>query len=190
MHRSTLDKIVSSTGLIIAVVLFMAAGGLFFAYSFIHSQVHDQLSQQRITFPAAGSDSLNALPESDKKAVEPYAGQQLVTGAQAKVFADNYIAVHLDKSADGKTYAEVSAASLANPGDTKLAAQVQTLFRGETLRGMLLNAYAFDTMAIVAKYAAFIALAGGIVLSILAMLGFRHAGVAAKTPKTGSRKRD
>ena len=185
MNRSTLDKLVSSTGLIIAIVLFAASGGLFYAYNFVHSQVHDQLAQQKITFPEANSKSLNALPEADKKAVATYAGQQLLTGAQAKVFADNYIAVHLKKSGEGKTYAEISSVALANPSDAKLAAQVQTLFRGETLRGLLLNAYAFDTMAIVAKYAALISLAGGVLLSILAVFGFRHA----RTVTTAQAKR-
>lgn len=181
MNRSTLDKLVSSTGLIIAIVLVAISGGLFYTYNFVHSQVHDQLAEQRITFPDANSKSLNALPDADKKQVAKYAGQQLLTGAQAKVFADNYIAVHLKKSAEGKTYAEVSSAALANPNDTKLAAQVQTLFRGETLRGLLLNAYAFDTMAMVAKYAAVLSLAGGLLLFILAALGFRHAGATTKT---------
>lgn len=181
MNRSTLDKLISSTGLIIAVVLLFASGGLFYAYTFVHSQVHDQLAQQNITFPEAGSKAIDALPEADREAVSKYAGQQLVTGAQAKVFADNYIAVHLEKSGEGKSYAEASSAARANPDDTTLAKQVDTLFRGETLRGMLLNAYAFDTMAIVAKYAALISLAGALLLAVLAALGFRHAGAVAKT---------
>lgn len=183
MNRSTLDKLISSTGLLIAVLLLAASGGLFYAHNFVHSQVHNQLAQQKITFPEANSKPLNALPDADKQAVSKYAGQQLVTGAQAKVFADNYIAVHLKKAAGGQTYSEVSSASLENPSDTKLAGQVQLLFRGETLRGMLLNAYAFDTMAVVAKYAAVTALVGGIVLAILALLGFRHAKVAKAPAK-------
>lgn len=187
MDRSTLDRLIASTGLIVAIILVIASGGLLYAHSFIHTQVHDQLAEQKITFPEAGSKALNTLPEADRKAVSKYAGQQLVTGAQAKVFADNYIAVHLDKVADGKTYAEASAAAQANPDDTKLAGQVQTLFRGETLRGMLLNAYAFDTMAVVAKCAAFVALAGGIFLLIFAVLGFYHAN--AITGKTRTKKR-
>lgn len=183
MNRSTLDKLISSAGLIIGVILLAASGGLFYAYNFVHSQVRDQLAQQKITFPEANSKSLNALPDADKEAVAKYAGQQLLTGAQAKVFADNYIAVHLEKSGQGKTYAEISSAALANPSDTKLAGQVQTLFRGETLRGLLLNAYAFDTMAVIAKCAALFSLIGGVLLSILALLGFRHAGTAAKAKK-------
>jgi len=185
MNRSTLDKLISSTGLLIAILLLAASGGLFYAHNFVHTQVHDQLAQQKIMFPEANSKALNALPDTDKRMVSTYAGQQLVTGAQAKVFADNYIAVHLKKSAGGKTYAEASSAALENPSDTKLAGQVQLLFRGETLRGMLLNAYAFDTMAMVAKYAAIVSLIGGILLFILAALGFRHA----KTAKVQTKKR-
>jgi hypothetical protein len=183
MTRSTLDKLISSVGLTIAILLLAASGGLFYAYNFVHSQVHDQLVQQKITFPEANSQPLNALPDTDKGMVSKYAGQQLVTGAQAKVFADNYIAVHLKKLAGGKTYAEVSSAALENPTDAKLAGQAQLLFRGETLRGMLLNAYAFDTMAVVARYAAMVSLAGGILLFILAAFGFRHAKVAEAPTK-------
>ncbi len=181
MNRSTLDRLVSSTGLIIAVVLLGASFGLYFTYNFIHSQVHDQLAEQKITFPEAGSKSLDALPAADKEAVSKYAGQKLLTGAQAKVFADNYIAAHLDKQ--GMTYSEASTAARTNPDDPALKGQVETLFKGETLRGLLLNAYAFDTMAVVAKYASVLSLAGGLLLVVLALLGFRHAGAVAKTQK-------
>ena len=74
MNRSTVDKLVSSLGLIVAIVLLIASFGLYFAHSFVHSQVSSQLSAQKITFPAAHSVSLNALPEADKKAVSQYAG--------------------------------------------------------------------------------------------------------------------
>ena len=180
MDRSTLDKLISSTGLIIAIVLLGVSGGLFYAYNFIHSQVNTQLAQQKIVFPEASSKAIEVLPDTDKKEVSKYADQQLTTGAQAKVFADNYIAVHLKKVAGGQTYSEVSAAAQANPTDTKLNAQVQTLFRGETLRGLLLNAYAFDTMAMVASYAAIGTLVASLVLLILVFLGFQHAGVTAR----------
>jgi len=185
MDRSTLDRLISSTGLIIAIALLAASGGLLFAHSFIHSEVHNQLAAQKITFPDKNSSQLNALAESDKAQVGKYAGQQLTTGAQAKVFADNYIAVHLQKIGDGKTYSELSSAAMADPNNTKLATQANTVFRGETLRGMLLNAYAFDTMATVANIAAYGALAASILLFILAKLGFDHA----KQAKTSTKKR-
>lgn len=181
MNRSTLDKLISWTGLVVAVVLLAASGALFYAHTFIHSQVHDQLAAEKITFPAAGSAALNSLPAADRTAVGNYAGQQLVNGAQAKVFADHYIAVHLKKIGGGKTYAQLSAASIADPTNAALAGKVQTVFRGETLRGLLLNAYAFDTMAMVANIAAAGALIGGVLLLILAALGFGHAKRAKKT---------
>ena len=106
----------------------------------------------------------------------------MVNGAQAKAFADHYIKVHLGEVADGQTYSQVSAKALAAPDDQQLAGQVQTLFRGETLRGLLLNAYAFDTMATVAFIAAWIAVGAGALLLLLALLGLRHAtGAAAVT---------
>ncbi|HSX00762.1 MAG TPA: hypothetical protein VLF67_00850 [Candidatus Saccharimonas sp.] len=180
MNRSTLDKLISSTGLILAAVLLATSGALFWTHMFIHSQVVNQLGAQKIYFPEAGSAGITSLPAADAAAVGQYAGQQLMTGAQAEVFADHFIAVHLSKIGGGKTYAQLSEASLANPTDTKLAGQVQTMFRGETLRGMLLNAYAFDTMAVVARYAAWGALAAGALLLVLSGLGFWHSGVAAK----------
>ncbi len=176
MKRSTLDKLISTTGLVVAIVLLAASGALFYAHHFIHSQVHDQLAAQKITFPATDSAGLTSLPAADRTAVSQYAGQQLLTGAQAEVFADHYIAVHLKEIGGGKTYADLSAASLTDPSNAALAGQVQTVFRGETLRGLLLNAYAFDTMATVASFAALGALAASIVLLILALLGFYHSG--------------
>ncbi len=174
MKRSTLDKLLSSAGLIVAIVLLAAAGGLFFAHNFIHGQVKEQLAAQKITFPQADSKEILSLNEADREAVNMYAGQQLLTGAQAATYANHYIAAHLHEIAGGKTYAEVSAESQNNPADQKLAGQAQTMFRGETLRGLLLNAYAFDTMATVAHVAAYISLSASAILVVLSALGFRR----------------
>lgn len=189
MNRSVLDKLVSTTGLVISVVLFAASAGLLYAHNFIHNQVHDQLAAEQIFFPGKGSASLAALPQADQDKVAKYAGQQLVTGAQAEVFADHYIAVHLKKIGGGKTYSQVSAASIADPTNAMLAKQASTLFQGESLRGMLLNAYAFDTMAVVAGYAAAGALTGAAVLLVLAALGFMHAARVAQTSSKAAKKR-
>ena len=182
MNRTFLDRLVSATGAIVGVVLLAAAALLFFAHSYVHGQVADQLKEQQITFPAAGSQGITSLPSADQKEISKYAGQTMETGAQAKAFADHYIKVHLGEVADGQTYAQVSAKSLANPDDQKLAGQVQTLFRGETLRGLLLNAYAFDTMATVAWIAAWISLIAGVLLLLLSFLGIRHARTTATVP--------
>jgi hypothetical protein len=181
MTRSLIDRLVSITGAIMGVVLLAAASLLFFAHSYVHNQVTDQLREQQITFPAAGSQGLTSLPAGDQKEMAKYAGQTMTTGAQAKAFADHYIKVHLGEVAGGQTYSQVSAKSLAAPDDQKLAGQVQTLFRGETLRGLLLNAYAFDTMATVALIAAWVAVGAGALLILLALLGLRHATTSAAT---------
>ena len=129
-------------------------GFAFWASSFVGGQVHDQLSQQQIYFPAAGSSAITALPAADAQAMTQYAGQQLTTGAQAEVYADHFINVHLGEIAGGQTYSQVSTKAQANPNDTKLAGQVQTLFRGETLRGLLLNSYGWWQIGQYAFYAA------------------------------------
>jgi hypothetical protein len=103
-----------------------------------------------------------------------YAGQQLTNGAQAETYANHFIAVHLNEIGGGKTYSQLSAESLANPGDAKLKAQVDSLFQGTTLRGLLLNAYAFRQIGQIALYAAIAAFVGGAIFLVLAILGFLH----------------
>ena len=104
-----------------------------------------------------------------------YGGQQLTTGAQAEVYADHFIANHLKAIGGGKTYAQLSAEAIAKPTDTALAAQVATVFKGETLRGLLLNAYAFGTMGTIAGIAAIAAFIAAAVMLILSGLGLMHA---------------
>ena len=104
-----------------------------------------------------------------------YGGQQLTTGAQAEVYADHFIANHLIKIGGGKTYSQLSAESLAQPTNAKLAAVVNTVFRGETLRGLLLNAYAFGTIGMIAGIAAVVAFIGAGILLLLSLLGLYHS---------------
>ncbi|HEV3202236.1 MAG TPA: hypothetical protein VGZ73_30270, partial [Bryobacteraceae bacterium] len=96
-------------------------------------------------------------------------GQQLTTGAQAQVYANSFIGVHLREVAGGLTYSQMSTKAMANPTDQKMAGQVATLFKGETLRGLLLNAYGWWTIGTYALYAAIgLALAAFAVLVALA----------------------
>lgn len=174
MRRKTFDTIVSSTGLIIAVVLLAAGGLLAYAHTFVKDQVHTQLAAQQIFFPKTGDPGLQ-----DPKIgpyLNKYAGQQLTTGAQAKAYADHYIAVHVEEMTGGKTYSQLSNESRANPDDAKLKGLVETTFKGETLRGLLLNAYAFGTMGQIAFIASVVAFIGGALFLILAALGFVHRG--------------
>ena len=97
--------------------------------------------------------------------VSQYAGQQLLTGQQAEAYADHFIAVHVANMTGGKTYAQVSAASIAQPGNAKLAGVVATVFKGETLRSMLLNAYGWWKVSQITYIAAIVSFAlGGLTL--------------------------
>ena len=171
MRRKALDTLLTTGGLVVAAILLVAGSLLSWGHSFVDNQVSTQLTQQKIFFPEQGPATADPKigPFIDK-----YAGQQLTTGEQAKAYADHYIAVHLEKSTGGKTYSELSTASRANPKDTALAEQVQTAFRGETLRGLLLNAYAYGKMAQIALYGAWAAFAGALVMLVLSGLGFMH----------------
>jgi hypothetical protein len=174
MKRRTFDTLMSTAGIVLTVVMIVAGALLFWAYGFANSNVHDQLAQQKIFFPTADN------PQMKDPRIGPYlkqyAGKQLVDGAQAEAFANHYIAVHLAEVADGKTYSEVSTLSRAKPDDAALAGQVQTLFRGETLRGLLLNGYAFWKMGQLAKLGGIVAFAVGALMGILSILGFWHRG--------------
>ena len=172
MRRRTLDALLTTGGLIVAAVLLVVGGLMTWASTFVDNEVHAQLSAQHITFPAKGSEQLN--DPKVKPYLEQYAGQQLTTGAQAKAWADHYIKVHLDEATGGKTYSELSAAARANPDDPKAQAMVDLAFKGETLRGLLLNAYAFGTMGTIAMYAAWASFIGAAGMLVLALLGFRH----------------
>jgi len=188
VKRRTIDRIVSLIGLGLSLFLFVAAGLLYWGFTFADQNVKDQLSAQNITFPTADSDSFKALPKDDREAMEPFAGAKMTTGEQALAYAQHYIGVHVKNVAGGKTYSEVSGAALAasaqskaDPTNTELASQAatlmgqrQTLFMGETLKGLLGNAYAFWKMGQIAMYAAWAAGASAIVMLILSILGFMH----------------
>ena len=172
MKRRTFDILMAAAGLFLAVTLIFAGVMLTWAHSFIGNEVHTQLAAQQIYFPAANSPAV-AAPEF--AAMRQYGGQQLTTGAQAEVYADHFIANHLKAIGGGKTYAQLSTQAIAQPKNTVLAAQVAEVFKGETLRGLLLNAYAFGTMGMIAGIAAIGAFIAAAVMLILSGLGLLHA---------------
>ncbi|HTE73954.1 MAG TPA: hypothetical protein VK640_12245 [Actinomycetes bacterium] len=171
MRRRTLDILLTTGGLVLAAILLVAGGLLVWANTFIEDQVTTQLSQQNVFFPPKGEAT--ADPKIGPY-INQYAEQQLVNGEQAKAYADHFIAVHLEESTGGKTYSELSTISRENPDDAEAAALVQTAFRGETLRGLLLNAYAFWKMAQIAMYAAIAAFVGAGLMLLLSIAGFVH----------------
>ena len=174
MRRRTFDAIAAMAGLVLAVVLAIGGGLLVWGHSVVSTDVHNQLAAQKIVFPAAGSPEIKALPASDATAMTAYSGQLMTTGAQAQTYADHFIAVHLSEIGGGKTYSQLSAAAMAQPHNTKLADQVQTIFKGTTLRGMLLNAYGWWQMGQIMLVSAFVAFGSAVLFLILSGLGFWH----------------
>jgi hypothetical protein len=169
MPRRIFDIILTTLGGLLTLALLLAGGLAMWAYQYTNTNVHDQLTQQQIFFPPAGSPAL-ASPEIGPF-LNQYAGQQLVDGRQAKAYADHFIAVHLSEVAGGKTYAQVSNELQQNKNDPTLKAQQQTLFQGETLRGLLLSAYAFWQLGQIALWASIGSFILAFVLLILTLLG-------------------
>lgn len=135
---------------VVTLAFAFCAGFLFWAANFTHTYVHDELTAQKIQFPA--SISAQVYPDIPQQ----YAGQWVTDGDQAKAYANGYINVHLHGVANGQTYSQVSATYLKNPTNTKLAGERQTLFMGETLRGLLLSAWGWWTVGTYALYAAIV----------------------------------
>ena len=179
MRRKTFDVLASVAGLVLAAVLAVGGGLMLWGHNFVDNQVSSQLTAQKIVFPVKTNPEFKALPAADAAAMGQYAGQMLTTGAQAKVYADNFIAFHLSKM--GGTYSQLSAQSMAQPNNTKLAGLVNTVFKGTTLRGMLLDAYAFWQMGEIAFWGAIVSFIGAGLLLVLSILGFVHAGRVSPT---------
>jgi hypothetical protein len=192
MKRRTLDIIFSVGGLVVAMLVLVLGLVLQNQADFAKSYVHDQLSAQKITFTPA-----KFLAPEEKKSVclVDNAGKALVTGKQAECYANKYIALHLTEINEGKTYSETSSAARGldaqiaaakTAGDTAkvtaltaeqtaLNGKVQTLFRGETLRGLLLTSYGFSIFGERAQQAATVCFAVAFVLLLAAIAGFVHA---------------
>ena len=179
MRRRVFDLLVSGTGAVVAVSLVVVGALALWGHSFANSNVRNQLAEQQIFFPAKAAFAA-AKPGTEITPgmipyLEKYAGQQLLTGAQAHAYADHFIAVHLSEMPYGGVYSKVSAASRANPKNAALAAEVQTVFQGTTLRGLLLEAYGFSTFGEIALWVAIASFVLAGVMIVLVVLGFWHA---------------
>src|SRR5262245_876420 len=197
MKRRTLDILFAIGGLGIAALLLVAGIVLNANANFANNYVHDQLAAQNITFKSL--DTLTA-EEKQQPGLVQYAGQQLTTGKQAEVYANQFIGLHLKNIAGGKTYAQlgdvqadlrakIAAAQKANdPALTDLqkqltdvTAQRETVFKGETLRGLLLTSYGFSEFGTKAGQAATVAFVAALLMLLLTLAGFVHAMVTPKT---------
>jgi hypothetical protein len=165
---STVDRLLVIAGLIVAATLLI--GGVLAAWgtAVLNDGLRSELTGQRIFFPPAGPET--ADPRSGPY-IAKYAGRQVATGAQAKAYAE-YMAVRLEASTGGRTYAELDGASRANPKNRALAEQAQAAFRSETMRGRLLDDYTDARIARIGTYTASGALAAGVGLLLVSGLGF------------------
>ena len=171
-ERRAIDKVFILLGVAVTAVLLVVGALSWYGYTFATGNVRSELSAQKIYFPEKGSPALDPAVYPD---LQKYAGQQVDDGIKAKAYANGYIGRHLDKIGGGKTYAEISAEAMKDPTNQVLQQQKQSLFQGETLRGMLLgNGYAFWVFGILAKYAAITAFAGAAITAVLVWLGLRH----------------
>lgn len=196
MKRRTLDILFSIGGFGLAVLLLVIGIVLTANANFANNYVRDQLSQQNIVFKQA--DQLTA-EEKESACLVKYAGQQMTTGKQAECYANEFIGLHLKSTADGMTYAElggpqselrakVAAAQKSN--DPELASlqkelaevtqQRETVFKGETLRGLLLTSYGFSEFGVKAEQGALVAYLAAGLLALLAIAGFVHAFVTPR----------
>ncbi len=179
MSRKVLDILASSAGVVIVVVLVIAGGLLTWGHSFATSNVRNQLAQQQIYFPPqaafAHPKAGTEITPSMIPSVSQYAGQPLLTGQQAKVYANDFIAVHLSEMPYGGVYSKISSAAQKNKTSVPLKTLEQTSFQGTTLRGLLLEAYGFSVIGTVMLFGAIAAFIGAILMSVLVGLGFWHA---------------
>jgi hypothetical protein len=176
MHRTTFDKLLGWIGTSLGVVVLVAGGLLLWGSAYVHNTVQSQLAAQQITFPPAAAFAHpvagTEITPSMIPSVSQYAGEQMLTGQQAEAYADHFIAVHVGEAGGGKTYSQLSAESIAQPNNTKLASSVATVFKGETLRSMLLNAYGWWKVSQIVYIASLVAFGLGTLSFLAGLFGF------------------
>jgi hypothetical protein len=170
-------------GFAVAAILLVAGGLLTWGSAYVHNTVQGQLSSQQIFFPPkaafAHAKAGTEITPSMIPSVSQYAGEQMLTGQQAEAYADHFIAVHLSEIGAGKTYSQLSAEAIAQPKNVALAGQVATVFKGESLRSMLLNAYGWWKVSQITYIAALAAFA----LGGLALIGSMFALALGRRPE-------
>ena len=189
VRRRTIDSVLTAAGAVFAVVLVAAGGLLTWGSSFSEDYVYDELSSQNIAFPPA-----EALEEEGRTDLVKFAEAKVDTGPEAEAYA-SFIDGHLANIADGQTYADlgtperaanaaVEEATASGASADELArlegeaaaisGQRNSLFKGETLRGLLLSAFAWSTVGRIAGIAATVAFVGAAAMVVLVALGVRH----------------
>lgn len=180
-QRTMWDTIVSGAGAVIAIALIVIGAAAVYGGNFGRSNVQERLAPEKVVFPP-----MDAMTPAEQQELGQFAGQTVDTGPEAEGFA-RYIGGHLVDVNDGATYSETSTAAREEGLKPKVAADLQakadTLFKGETLRSILLNAYGWWTVATIALYVGYALIAAGLVLAFLSLLGFRHARRGRAAPE-------
>lgn len=177
--RLKIDKLLVSFGIVATIALVVVGSLVWWGSNFVTQNVKNEMTSQKIFFPPKGSASLDP---KEFPGLQQYAGQAVDNGPKAKAYANEFIGAHLEKIAAGKTYAEVSSLSKADPTNLALKGQATALFQGETLRGLLLgNAYAFWTVGVIAKYIAISLFVAAAVMGVMTWLGTVHIVVLRTT---------
>jgi len=193
VRRRTVDTVLIAAGIVVTAVLIAAGALLTWGSNFADDYVHDELSAQNIQFPDA------ATLEEDNPALLGYADAVVDTGGEAEAYA-TYIDGHLAATADGATYADLGGpereartaleAAQDEGADEATIAELQaaydevsgqrnSLFKGETLRGLLLSTFAWSTIGRIAGIAAIAAFVAGGLMLVLVLLGVWHRGRTA-----------
>jgi hypothetical protein len=194
MRRNSSRTLLAAASAAVAAVLLIAGGLLLWGSAYVHNTVQNQLAAQQITFPPASAfahaKAGTEITPNMIPSVSQYAGQQLLTGQQAEAYADHFIAQHITDMAGGKTYSQLSAESQAQPNNTQLAGLVSTVFKGETLRSMLLNAYGWWKVSQIAYIISLAMFGLGALAAIgsafVFVTGRRTKAVAEVLPSTGA----
>jgi hypothetical protein len=201
MSRRQLDFVFAGGGLVLALLLLVLGFVLADQASFAKSYVKDELGSQKITFA-----TVDKLTDEEKNwkpgsaCLTENAGKLMETGKQAECYANFFIGLHLENSANnagfpGETYAtlggirtqltaDVAAAKAKNDTEGAAAAQKKldsatslrsTMQTGETLRGLLLTSYGFSIFGGKAGQVSWVAFSIAGLLVLLAAAGFVHA---------------
>jgi len=182
MRRKTFDALLTSVGAMLTLTLIVAGALMMWGAVFTSNEVHNQLAAQKVYFPPAAAFA-HAKPGTEitpgmKPYLLQYAGQEVLTGAQAEAYADHFIAVHLSEMPYHGVYSLIStAARAATPGTPQaasLAGLETTSFQGTTLRSMLLEAYAFGTIGQIALVASIVAFVLAAITLVLSVMGYMH----------------
>jgi hypothetical protein len=186
MRRNS-SFITAIAGFAVAAILLGVGGLLTWGSAYVHNTVQGQLSAQQIYFPPqaafAHAKAGTEITPSMIPSVSQYAGEQMLTGQQAEAYADHFIAVHLSEIGAGKTYSQLSTEAIAQPKNVALAGQVATVFKGESLRSMLLNAYGWWKVSQITYIAALAAFALGGLTLIGSLFGLAAGRRTRTTPE-------